>query len=290
MKIAVIGLGKAGSELAGMLAAKEASVTGYDKGYLADKGLEAWRRLSDKGIRLCSSVQDCIEGAALILSLTGESGAMAAAEEVSRFITEEQNYCDLNLFSPLDKERIRGIFTKGKISEGTIMKASLKMEGAKTPIYVSGEYGGEVAGILKTCGLNATYISSRFGAASGLKLIKGIFMKSIETTLMETAHGAQCLGIQDIFLREVKNSFKNTSHFDQKLKEMIVTCPNHSKRHGEEVLESKALLDQLGIDVTMSKAIAQKFFYVAGLNIDAILGGQIPEKEEDVLKYLPMQL
>ena len=279
MKIAFLGLGEAGSVYARKLAESGAEVSGYDP-KLADGSMQT-------GIHIAADPAKAVKDAALVIALTQEAQAERAAESVRDILKPGQIYLDMNLISPVVKYRIQKALHPVDVVDGTIMKASVKAKRDQTPIYVAGERGEETAALLNELGLNVSFVSKTFGGACALKLIRSIFMKSIEVSLMESAHAAACLGIQDSLLEEIRNTFHHDAYVEHLIHDMITTCPNHARRHGEEMEESVELLAQLGIDNTISRAIRSKFLYYAALDVDRELGGVIPERINDVLTRLP---
>ncbi len=283
MKIAFLGLGEAGSIYAQKLAKSGAEVSGYDPKMTDD----SMRRLQETGIHIAENPVEAVKDAALVIAVTNEDLAENAAESVKGELKSEQIYLDMNLISPIVKYRIQKALHPADVVDGTIMKASVKAKRDQTPIYVAGEKGEETAATLNKLGLNVSFVSKTFGSACALKLIRSVFMKSIEVSLMESAHAAACLGIQDSFLEEIRNTFHHDVYVEHLLYDMITTCPNHARRHGKEMEESVELLEQLGIDNTMSQAIRAKFLYYASLGVDHELGGLIPDQINDVLIRLP---
>lgn len=289
MKIAVLGLGEAGSVFASGLAAGGAEVTGYDPLLLADAARFA--ALERKGVGVACTASEAVVGVDMIISLTSESAFEDAAASVKETIHSGQIYLDMNLISPLKKKRICDLLPGIDIVDGTIMKASVAKMKHKTRVYVAGAKGRETADVLCKLGLDVTFVDEKFGAACGIKLLRGIFMKSIETTLMESAHAAACLGISDSFLREICKAVQENTPFDSMLHDMITTCPDHASRHGTEIQETIPLLRSLGIDDTMTRAIADKFFYIDSLNLGKmVFHGQIPDEVDLVLSNLPKPL
>lgn len=286
MKIAVLGLGEAGSVFASGLMAGGAEVAGYDPQVLTDA--DQFEELKQAGMTLACSAAEAVVDADIIIALTSETAVEEAALSVKDALVPGQIYLDMNLVSPLRKEKVRALLPDIDVVDGTIMKASVKKMKHKTRVYVAGQKGKESADALCKLGLNVTFVDETFGAACGIKLLRGIFMKSIEASLMESVHAAECLGISKSFMEEICKAFRENNPFDPMLHDMITTCPNHAARHGEEIQETIPLLQSLGIDDTMSRAIAEKFFYIDSLNLDkTIFHGRIPDEVESVLSNLP---
>ncbi len=286
MKIAFIGMGEAGTVFSTGLAVGGAEVAGYD--LLMEKPEEMWRfdAVKNAGVKLTANAGEAAEGAAIVIAATQEHLTVQTAESVKEHLKPGQIYLELNSSDPIVKGKIRDLLAGIDVVDGAIMHASVAAKKHRTSVYVSGARGQEVADKLNKYGMNVTFVDKTFGAASGIKIIRGIIMKGIEALAMESVHAASCLGIQDSFLAEIYKTFRETN-FENKLYEMITTNPNHAYRHGEETISSLKLLDELGIDTTMSRAIAAKYFYNASLGLDKKFNGVTPKTIEEVLDALP---
>lgn len=286
MKIAVIGLGEAGGVYAAALAEGGAEVSAYD--LKMETVPERFDGVKNAGVRLAESAEEAVRGAELVIVLTTPEQAVETAKAIKPYLTSGQLYIELNSVPPYVKEEVRRLLEGNDVVDGCIMKASVKAKKAKTPIYLAGEKGQQAADVLTAHGLAATFVDRTFGAACGIKLLRGVFMKSIETTLMETVHAAAVLGIQDSFLAEVRKAFRDNTPFDPMLETMITTAPNHVFRHGQELAHTVDVLETMGMDATMSRAVAAKFFYMDSLGLDAMMNGVIPGSISEVVDRLPI--
>ena len=130
MRVAVIGLGEAGSLYATGFAAKGWTVTGFDP---ADN-------LTPVDVTRFDQVADAVAGADLVLSLTGGKAALRAATAAAPHVPSTALFADLNAGPATLKKQIAAVISEasGALFADVSVVGSVPTYGAQTPLVVSG--------------------------------------------------------------------------------------------------------------------------------------------------------
>ncbi|MGH3068529.1 MAG: NAD(P)-binding domain-containing protein, partial [Streptosporangiaceae bacterium] len=200
LTVAVLGLGEAGSAIAGDLAAAGARVRGYDPAVPPPAGVTA-----------ATSDADACQGADLVLSLTtaGEAenalgqalpgGLSGAALSAAGGRTV---YADANTASAGLKQRLAATAEQAGVPFADIaIMAPVPGRGLGTPMVVSGPAAETVARMLGGCGATVSVLPGPAGAAATRKLLRSVFYKGMAAAAIEALHAARAAGCED-WLRE----------------------------------------------------------------------------------------
>src|SRR6188472_1547342 len=178
MKVAVIGLGEAGSLYATGFATHGWAVTGFDP---ADN-------LTPADVTRFTDVADAVEGADLVLSLTGGKAALRAATGVAPHLPKTALYADLNAGPAALKKQIAAVISEasGALFADVSVVGSVPTYGAQTPLVVSGAGATRAAELFGTIGAPVEDIAGEPGEASRRKLLRSSFMKGLGALIVES--------------------------------------------------------------------------------------------------------
>lgn len=165
MRIAVLGLGEAGSLYAEALAASGSHVAGFDPAATP----------APAGVRRAASVVDAVAGAELVVALTGAAKAVAAAEEAAPVLATHACYADFSSAAPETKREIARAASVA-VADVAVL-APVPRQGAATPLLVSGSGACRVAEVFLALGAEAEVLEAPVGAAAERKLLRSVFMK-----------------------------------------------------------------------------------------------------------------
>lgn len=279
MTLAFIGLGEVGSNVTIGLAQKGVSVKGYDIKFETE-GREGFKKCEEAGVVLVNSPKELIEGSDIIIAVTSCSKAMETAAMYKPFLKKEQVYCEFNSTVPeavFEVEKYIGdacTFIDGCV----LVSANIHKE--KSPCCSSGPAAEEVTKILNELGMNIRYMGDKIGQASAFKVIRSIFTKNLEATLIETMTCARYYGVEDDIFDSI-TTFLSDAPLDVTLPMMIKTNAVHAFRRGQEIEEIAAMQAEAGLENTMSLAATKKMFWLADLGLKEQFGGKPADSMND---------
>jgi 3-hydroxyisobutyrate dehydrogenase-like beta-hydroxyacid dehydrogenase len=171
MRVAVIGLGEAGTLYASGFAARGWEVAGFDP---ADN-------ITPPGVTRFAKVADAVAGADLVLSLTGGKAALPAAAALAPALPASALFADLNAGSAALKKKIAQVIAteSGAAFADVSVVGSVPTHGAQTPLVVSGAGADRAAGYFASIGTPVENIAGAPGDASRRKLLRSSFMKGL---------------------------------------------------------------------------------------------------------------
>ncbi len=276
-RIAVIGLGEAGSVFAKGLEASEIfEVAGYDT-LLKDPALApAVRdRIASTEIAECSSFEQACRQADIILSAVTANASRKVAEEASRYLKSEQFFFDINSVSPSAKRMSAEAIERSGAAyvEGAVM-APVGPSGIAVEILLAGARAEELAAILRPAGMSLEVVAATIGKASAIKMCRSIMIKGIEALVIECFVTARSYGIEDDIIDSLNRSFPGTD-WEKRAAYMTGRVLQHGRRRAAELREVAATVAEAGLAPRMAPAAAEVQDWVADMV------AQLPELKSD---------
>lgn len=243
MKVAVLGLGEAGSLFAFDLARHGDEVHGYDPAPVQNP----------VGVFRAESPQAAVEGCELVLAATHASQALSLIEAAATALDRGTIYADLSTGSPGLKEKLATFVAE--FADVALM-APVPGRGLATPSLVSGSGAIRYAEMINARGGRVEVVSNYAGAAARRKLLRSVVMKGLAALLIESTEAAARVGEQEWFWAHLREQL---GAIDEDLMTRLVEAtPIHAGRRIEEMEAARALLGELGLPATMTNAtIAQ---------------------------------
>lgn len=275
MTVAFIGLGEVGGNYSRGMVQHGGTVKGYDLKFHDPDGKERFQHCADAGVGLVAGPQELIEGSDIIIAVTSSHQAMETAEMYRPYLKPEQIYVELNSATPKVKKEVQR-FLEGccVFVDGATMNSPTQW-GVKTPVVMSGPQAKSVVEALNAVGMNITLLGNEIGQAAAYKVIRSIFAKSVEASLMESMCMARKYGIADEVFHSMAALFEGD--VQAFLAMMIRTNMIHAKRRAEEV-EAVGLMEQEdGMNNIMAMAAAQKLFWLAGKEMKEKFNGKVAQ-------------
>ena len=254
MRVAVVGLGEAGSIYAADLPARGASVVGTD--------LHVAPAL--EGVAIAVDIPSTVRGADLVLSLVGASSAASVLGDALPAMDAGGIFVDMNTSGPDDKRQLaeraaeRGI----PFVDAAIM-APVPRARIDTPLLLSGPGVGGLSPILRELGIPATDVGPEPGAAARLKLLRSIFMKGLAAVVVESVNAAEVFGAEDWLIDQIASELGASGR--GAVQHLLDGTTKHAVRRELEMVEARAFLETLGAPHPMTdgtiewlRAIADK--------------------------------
>ena len=188
--IAVLGLGEAGSAIAGDLAAAGVRIRGYDpavtaSGAVLDTGGEA----------------EAAQGADLVLSVNSAKAAVAALEAGLPGLLAgggrpaEVLWADLNTASPGAKRQLGSLAEQAGVPFADVaMMAPVPGRGLRVPMLASGTGAARYAALLAPLGAGIEVLDGPAGLAASKKLLRSVFWKGMAASIVEALDAARAAG------------------------------------------------------------------------------------------------
>ncbi|RDI94801.1 NAD(P)-dependent oxidoreductase [Meiothermus sp. QL-1] len=246
LRVAVLGLGEAGSTIAHDLVRAGVEVVGYDP--IPEKTVPGIRRASSEAEAAC--------GAEVILSVNWARVALEVAHRVAPVLTPGQVFADLNTAAPALKRALQGVIAPtGALLADIALMSPVPGKGLKTPSLASGPGALAYAGRMGPLGAVVEVVGEEPGAAATRKLLRSIFFKGLAAAVGEALEAAQRLGLEAEIRANIAQSLEeaNAALIDR----LVEGSLRHAKRRQEEMLAAAALLEEVGLEPVMARATAR---------------------------------
>lgn len=238
MKVAVLGLGEAGGRIAADLVAAGCMVRGWDPA------------LRPVGIANAASDREAVRRADVVLSLTTAAAALDAALRVADELAADALYADLNTAAPQLKRELADALPVQFADVALI--GTVPSFGLATPALASGTGAERFAELFRPLGMPVEVVGPHAGDASGLKLLRSVFMKGLAAAAIESLEAARAAGAEDRVHADVTGVLG-----EQLLERLLTGSRTHAARRVDEMRAAAAYLEELGVEPRVSSAAAE---------------------------------
>lgn len=246
MKIAILGLGEAGSIFANDLAAMGITVSGWDP--------LPKRKLHDS-IRFAESNADAAKHADIILSVNLSSVSETVAKEVKPVLNNKKIYAEMNTSSPQQKIAIESLLlSSGVLFADVAIMAPVPPKGIKTPFLVSGNGASLLKERLNGYGLNIDVLSDITGDASTRKLLRSIVYKGIAAVICEAMEAGKAFGLEQYIRKQISSVIGGN---DALIDRFVEGSHTHAERRIHEMDVVVEMQEDKKMEALMSKAVRQ---------------------------------
>lgn len=243
MKIAILGLGEAGSRFANDLAALGVEVVGFDP---------ALKRNVSPAVTLASNNAEAARNTDIILSVNLSAAAETVATEVLPVLRPGQLYAEMNTASPDTKRRVEAILEpSGAMVVDVAIMAPVPPKGILTPFLVSGPGATLFAERLLPLGLNISVLSEIVGEAATRKLLRSIVYKGIAAVIGEAVEAGRSFDLEP-YIREQILSVVGGN--DALIDRFLEGSKTHAIRRSHELEAVVSMLTARDIEPVMSRA------------------------------------
>lgn len=259
MRIAVFGLGEAGSCFAADLVGLGASVTGFDPADVP----------TPPGVRRVGDPAQAVADAELVMAITAAADAPQALAQALASIPGAAVYADLSTAAAGSKQSLAASAdARGLLFADVALMAMVPGRGVHTPSLASGSGAEAYRELLAAGGVVVDAISDRAGDAATRKLLRSVFMKGLAAVVIEAMTAAGAAGqeqwLWDNLVDEV------TAAGALWLSRLVSGTGPHAARRVHEMEASAALLADLGVDPVMTRSTIESLRRVTGDGIPDI--------------------
>lgn len=241
MKIAILGLGEAGSAIAADLAAAGLSVEAWDPN----------PRRVPSGVTLTTNDQAAIKGADIVLSVNLASVALEVARAALPALVKGQVYADLNTASPGTKREIAKILQpSGALFADVALLAPVPGRGLRTPALAAGPGARRFQELLTPHGMPVTVLDAPVGSAAAYKLVRSVFMKGVASVVIECLEAAEQLDCEAWAREQLLTVIPDEALINR----FVEGTRTHAARRVHEMEAAATLLAEIGVAADVTKA------------------------------------
>lgn len=252
MRLAVLGLGEAGTIYAQGFAGVGAEVTGFDPADIA----------TPVGVRRVSGIAAAVADADLVISLVTAAHAVEVAREAAKSLAPGARYADLNAASPeLKREVGAALGEAGDRFADVAVIGSVPQNGPQTSLLASGPAAHEVAKYFRELGAPVEAMGGTAGDATRRKILRTVFMKGLGAVITEAMDAGAAAGEQ-LWVRE--QVIAELSGGQSALDRLDRGTRKHAVRRAQESAAAAELLASLGVIPVVTTAVADRHQFLAG--------------------------
>jgi 3-hydroxyisobutyrate dehydrogenase-like beta-hydroxyacid dehydrogenase len=238
----MLGMGEAGSAIAGDLVAAGASVRGFDPAADAPAGVEVFE-----------DARGAAAGSEVVLSVNAATVAVEVAQSAAAGLGAGQVYADLNTAGAALKRTVADVVAAtGAAFADVALMTPVPGRGLRTPALASGAGAEELARRLGPLGMPIEVLGGEPGAAATRKLLRSVVTKGLAAASIESTRAARAAGCEDWMREQIADVLTGA---DAALLERLLTgSERHATRRIHEVRDARELLAELGVEPRVSAA------------------------------------
>lgn len=245
LRVALLGLGEAGSEIAADLVAAGASVSGWDPA--GAPGIA--------GLDFAADTAAAAAGADVVLSVNWASAALEAAGDALPALTPGTIFADLNTAAPGRKREVAAALEpSGARFADVALLSPVPGRGLATPAMVSGPGAGALVAALAPLGAAMEAIGPQPGEAAERKLLRSVFVKGMAIAALESLEAARAAGQEEWLRAHLLETIEGADA--AMLERLVGSSRTHAKRRAEEMAAAAEMLDELDTPAAISRAAA----------------------------------
>lgn len=289
-RLGLVGYGEIGSTVGhGLRGAGFESIASYDKYAFDGPYAELIQsRAREAGVTLVRSNQELADVADLIFSVTPGSASLESAEAFAPCLTSRHVFTDFASATPKIKigvaERLAG--SGALAGDGSIEGTPL--QGYSMRMLSSGAAGQRVCDLLVPWGMQIEFVGDKLGTASGIKILRSVLIKGIETLTDEMLLAARHYGLDEIVLASASNTLARP--WMDTVASLTPSGVIHAKRRAEELEMSAEAVADAGVEPIMARAIAARLRWKEGLRLKDHFKGVVPANYKEAIEAIEMKM
>ncbi len=246
MKIAVFGLGEAGSLISADLAAAGAFVTGYDPAKVA----------TPEAVSRVDTPTQAVPGADAVIAITQGSEAIGAIKQALAEVPANAYYADFSSNSPGAKMILAELAASRTLDFIDIaLMGTVPGKGLGTPALASGSGVKRFVKSFSDLGMPVSEVSEVAGDAAMRKLLRSIMMKGLAGCVIEAMRAAEKAGCAEWLWGNLADEI--TKADERLLSRLVRGTGTHAARRLHEMEASLAMLKELGVDDVMTRGTVE---------------------------------
>ena len=261
VRVLLIGFGEAGQAFAEgwRKAALKIELSAYDIKFDDPRGAAELEEAASKfGVRIVAHERQAFAAADHVFSLVTADQAPGAAKAARQFLSERHVFWDLNSVAPSTKRAASAaIGTSGAnyLDVGVLAPVSPALH--RTRLAVAGPDAASLGTTFSSLDLNAEVLSENVGDAATLKLLRSVVIKGVEASVAECVLACRAVGMTDEVLNSLAPSFPGID-WPERAEYIMERVGRHGPRRAAEMREAAKMLDELGLEPVLSRAVAER--------------------------------
>lgn len=243
MRIAVVGLGEAGSCYASALVDSGSEVVAFDPRDVS----------APTGVSMVASEKEAVQGADVVLVLTSAAVSRTIVEKCATVLKPGAIYADMTSASPMEMRSLSVDVEKhGATFADVAILGPVIVHREKTPLMISGSGARMVTDLYARLGAEVETLEAPAGDAMAHKLMRSVFMKGLAALVVETIAAGEIFGDVNWIRRQVANQLAGDGQavIDRFLKGSRL----HAERRAFEMEGARAFLGELGAHADVTEA------------------------------------
>lgn len=235
MRVAVLGLGEAGGEIARDLVAAGADVRGYDP-----------RVSPPPGVAVRMNEADAVRDADLVLSVNSSHDAVPALLNAAPRLAPGSVWADLNTAAPAVKAELARLCAPYSVEVADVaLMAPVPGKGLRTPMLVSGAGAVRYAEAMTGVGAEVTIQPGPAGEAISRKLLRSVFYKGLAAAVVEALAAGEAAGCGAWLRANIGAELAGFN--EQTIDRLVDGTHRHARRRADEMTAAGEQLIDLGV-------------------------------------------
>ncbi|MEK1943178.1 MAG: DUF1932 domain-containing protein [Pseudomonas sp.] len=257
-RVSLIGFGEAGGILGHDLVARGVVVHAYDHGIHDPARRETLlARAGQADVQLFDSAPAAVAHAQLVISAVTAASAFQVARDIGPYLHSGQVFMDINSVAPATKQAAaEALDAFGVAYLDAAVMAPVPPKRIATPILLGGSGALEWQTLLAGVGFDSKVVAAEVGVASAIKMCRSIMIKGLEALTSECLSTARQYGAEALVLDSLHRSFPSMGWDAQQPHYLISRVAEHGLRRAEEMHEVAKTVADVGLQPSMSEAIA----------------------------------
>jgi 3-hydroxyisobutyrate dehydrogenase-like beta-hydroxyacid dehydrogenase len=281
-----IGFGEAGQAIAsGLREAGVARTTAWDILFPQREGEELIREAERIGVRCTASAADAVRSADIVVSAVTAASSIEAAQSVKAHLAGRPFFLDINSVSPGRKQETAKLIGASARYIDVAVIAPIHPARHQTPMLLAGSDAPMLIPPLGALGMRVSVAGTEVGAASAIKMVRGVIIKGIEALTLECFLAAARAGIIDEVADSLKNNYPGLD-WATLIPYNLERMAKHGERRAAEMEEVAKTLRELGVEPLMSSAAVKRQREMGKLGAQASVRGVLQKDGAAILSAI----
>lgn len=241
-------------------------------------------RVQISGVKLVSSAAEVLGAVDVVIVAVPGAKALETARGLRPHLCSPAVYVDVAASSPEVKRRIwEEINGTGASFVDGAMLGPLPVYRHKVPMLISGNGCDQFLKLMLPYQMDIEKVSDIPGEATGIKLVRSIFMKGLPALFVEVLEAASIMEVDHLVLKSLATTM-NACTFEQTFNRLVTGSAVHAERRAHEMEDVVAMLESIGVKPTMSRATRERLTWLADKKLRERFGGKTPNEWREVVQ------
>lgn len=243
MKVAVFGLGEAGSLITSDLAKRQLTVVAFDPAEVP----------TPPGVKRCEDPIAAVGDAECILAVTAAADSPTALNQALAAIEPGTTYADLATATPETKRELAENAAEAGVEFVDVaLMGSVPGSGFATPAFASGSGAAAYARFANANGGKVEVVEGGAGEAAARKLLRSVVTKGLTALIVESLRAGEAHGASNWLWPHIVDTISRAD--EALLSRLLEGTPPHLERRISEMETTAEFLSSLDVDAIMTRA------------------------------------